>query len=326
MLFAFCGLLLGIDGFQTGVFKRISPSETAYHVDFGIYIYDKGEVAVKRFSEAGELLSQFVQRGQGPGELQDPFVAELYFFNDQLFVSSFSKTLIFSAEGKWVRDVSAPAGFQIHKVEKGWLAHNSGPRFNARKIVIKYFNDDFSEQKILASWDVPIESLALPYMYRGVGGFAISKDHRRFFMIHPNSFTIDVFDSVSLEKIKTVSESIEPQEVPTGLKKKYPRSFGQMSTYPCISTWDTTGRGIILKNFHDEMRPNLFLISNEGELTRNLENPAGLSNKLGAHNGMIYFFYFDENEDELMIGKTNENANADFIIQSVVKENIKSSP
>jgi hypothetical protein len=83
--------------------------ESAYQVraEHGkIYIQDKKDIAVYAF-DTGRFLKRIGRPGQGPGEFT--FLGSFYLVGNQLVVADIGKTLIFSAEGEYLRQILPPS-------------------------------------------------------------------------------------------------------------------------------------------------------------------------------------------------------------------------
>lgn len=93
-----------------GIYRGIS----SYYVDQrgNVYIANPQKLTVDKYSETGRFLGSFGRRGEGPGEFKFiyPFAANS---RGNLYVSDFlrKRIMVFSPEGKFIREVETPEPF-----------------------------------------------------------------------------------------------------------------------------------------------------------------------------------------------------------------------
>lgn len=87
------------EGFYDEVITRSSPNGS-------LYLYDKGNKVVHRFSKEGKHLSSFGKEGNGPGEFSN-FVVDFSASNDRLIFKNMATRAImfFKSDGTFIKEV-----------------------------------------------------------------------------------------------------------------------------------------------------------------------------------------------------------------------------
>jgi WD40 repeat protein len=101
----------GLDVPEQQIFD--SPIDLAAGPDGRIYVLDSRDSNIKLFTEKGEYLKTVSRKGEGPGELNRPWIAS--FVGDELFVvdSRNGRIQVFSPEGDYLRSYKVAADFGV---------------------------------------------------------------------------------------------------------------------------------------------------------------------------------------------------------------------
>lgn len=88
----------------------------------GIYIVDSEETTIRHYSLEGEALSNFGQKGSGPGEF--PRGLQAQYFDGKVYANGFfgQQISVFSADGTFEKTINLPERSNYSTVANGWVA------------------------------------------------------------------------------------------------------------------------------------------------------------------------------------------------------------
>jgi len=109
-----------------------------------IYVPDARMCVVYEFTKDGKLLSKYDKRGQGPGDMQNPF--NVLFYKDQIIVmdNSLGRITYFDREWKYIRSVTFIKGYKPFGIAEDGNIYCTDP---SREKIISVLNPNGNQIK-----------------------------------------------------------------------------------------------------------------------------------------------------------------------------------
>lgn len=239
------------EGIDQYIFSEISS--IAVDDIGGIFILDRKEANVKIFDKEGTFIRTIGKRGQGPGEMTNPY---------QIFITAQGEIMVddsprysllfFSKEGEFTRSISTKETALLEPIIDSklsfiglrWERNIKDPFLEVNK-----FDSNLNFQIKIGTCDAPNYSSFNPFWIKLQ--FAITKNDQIIFGC-PRDYTIQIFspDGILLRKIKKEYEQtkIEPDEIEEETRKADPRLKMIFPTYHSAYghlTVDEEGRIIV---------------------------------------------------------------------------------
>lgn len=193
-----------------------------------IYILDRKEANVKIFSKEGIFIRTIGKRGQGPGEMTNPYQIFITSQEEIMINDSPSYSLLFfSKEGNFIRSISTKETVLLEPIIDSklsfiglrWERNIKDPFLEVNK-----FDSNLNFQFKIGMCDAPNYSSFNPFWIKLQ--FAITKDDQIIFGC-PRDYTIQIFspDGILLRKVKKEYEQtkIESDEIEEETRKADPR-------------------------------------------------------------------------------------------------------
>ncbi len=240
------------------------PMDIVIGKDGLVYICDFGNHRIQVFDEAGNYKRTIGRRGEGPGDLMNPFRLAVDIHGNLIVVDqSYCRIQFLTTDGKYITDF---------KVLDGWIR---GLQASSKKdeIVISIPKKTFSSRKLLFIYDKKGKPV------REIGQYAHKK--KELAESESVSFTIDRFDS-----LYTVFSA-----TPYLLKYSYTGDLLMFMTYEMpyetpTASWDNVKGIINIKGkINDRVAYSLsvddpgriFIVSQNRRKTKNEVNSSGLN-------------------------------------------------
>jgi len=155
-------ILLHIIAVTEGAGWRVTPElftpldmrSVAISDDGRVFVLDRREATIYSYGADGAPLPEVGGKGQGPGELQRPFIIEAH--GDRLYVYEYGLVHVFDLDGSFLEKLHTRAHGGIpRKVAGGWVGivkdgDAEGQTDTARQMVL--YDASFENGKVLMTW------------------------------------------------------------------------------------------------------------------------------------------------------------------------------
>lgn len=258
---------------------RLTENDTALNVQVyprpdphgGILVADAEEAQVRRYSDAGDLLSAFGRRGVGPHELRSPVAAVRLSSGDLLVTDYQFKALVYSARGDTVIHELAHPFFPVYDLD---VLDDSLVLFSARLpgAYERLHVFDVHRDTVIASFFVPPVAREMESAARTVGITAAAVRHDTIAAVFALSDSIFFFltSGHRAGAVATGSQNFRPLATPPpvgpdsrGRMPNWVASFSMMSDI----AWLTDGRFVLQYQDRQNMLPRWRLLGMRADLT-----------------------------------------------------------
>jgi hypothetical protein len=193
---------------------------------------DEKEVHIKVFDKNGIYLRTIGQKGQGPGDLNNPGRITIYKSNNELMVLNGSQGLsFFSREGQFLRTISATESKRAFLVDSdsfGNILLNLIERTDqkSRRDLLKKFSPEMNLISEIASspWPSPYDLMA-PQSFWAID----EKDY--VYYGYPQEYEINVYDSQG-KLIRRIIRDYEPVKTTNEERDKYLKQLKELQLPP----------------------------------------------------------------------------------------------
>jgi len=321
---------------ETGIYAPVSQQEAVVDPDGAIYLLDKDEVKILRFSPDGEKIGEFGRKGEGPGEMGFP--GEMIFSNGKLYVKDFHRRgiHIFSKTGHFEKFIKLTKPFSdMVKVSNGWIIGDwmaSMPGQESKKDRLLWVDESLENEKVIFEWDKKGPGKGIAFQITdgkapkvpfnpasGSYHMAVNASGSKVYVSVPGSFKICIFDVVTGENIQTIEELLQPMPFnkdwgkkqieelnnnQTGnFKLEFVADFPEMFPFVRGIGFAPEGHFYVTRwqPLEDKQSAVLFFDQN-GKRVKGALGADALDRILGYHSGQAFFTIYDE-DDESKIAK-----------------------
>lgn len=197
--------------------------------DENIYVLDSKAHKIKVFNKTGQLVREFGEKGQGPGELDFPTNIELYFEN-QIIVFNMRgrKMSLFSRSGEFIKDLSMEKHGRISRIrvdsQGSFYAYSMLREESSRKIKVDKFDSNLDLVSNIVSVENEIDYYSIEavptYLY-----FHVINDN--FVWGHASKYVLHVVDPDGNE-VRRIIRDYDPVELTKKDKEKITKEFSSM--------------------------------------------------------------------------------------------------
>jgi hypothetical protein len=186
-----------------------------------IYVVDTKEPRVLIFDSTGAYIKSFGKKGQGPGELADPFSISITSRNEIMIPDYSNRRLAFySPEGEFIKNISIAKGNLVDAKmdDKGNFigivlkTENENPRYELTK-----FDPDMNNPIVIASSPMPGINSFNPFL--AVLRWDLAANHQ-IVCGYPEKYEIQIMDQDG-KKVKTISREYDPVKVTEEEKARF---------------------------------------------------------------------------------------------------------
>jgi hypothetical protein len=257
--------------------------------------------------EKGAHLGSFAGIGEGPGRVPHPICYEIYIFDNELYLSTKAKTLIYSLDGDYHRERRAPPRFRMRKVEGGWILYDIEEGVWLTPATVKWVGDASDIEKDLYRWDR--EEKNQNFLVRDVGMIAFSRDGKRMFVRKPGSFEVRILDTGTLRETgvieKDLPKALIGDEQIEKLKKmaRRPRDRKIPEYYPAMSDMFLQYHYLLIVRFIQNQRPQKFFFDIQGNEQTPEQSHKLLFHLLEVENELAWLNLFDKKEEQVVLAQ-----------------------
>lgn len=324
---------------ETEIYRPLVLGEIAVTEKGEIFIVQRKEATVLKFSAEGELETKLGTRGQGPGEFALP--TWIYYRDDHVYVEDANQNRVscFTTDGKFKYSVILPSkNLQLVKVKNGWVYGDwETTRDLTGPASLMLVDDKFENPKKLLSWSRPEEETSRSIQTDGDtvpkvpinpvtprAFLAASKDGMFAYFIRNGATEIEIFDLVKGEAIEKLPlKTAKPipfndawgedmvrrlSEAITGGNKNFPIKFvpDPPDYFPLVRDFFVNPNDEMCAVFWTgvpDKQHNIQYFDNKRKGITSKLDAAAMDRWVGSSKGYAFITYFDQEMEEGRIAK-----------------------